>query len=169
MGARIVEIALPPMDEILSVRRMIPMEAYTLHRARLETHGNQFDPFVSMRLAEGASMSASDFISLKQHRGELMRHSAAMTAGFDAVLMPTVAVVPPKIAEVKDKAAYLEHSAWSTRFTSVANCLDGCAISIPCTEPGALPAGISLVGEHGADHALLATALGVETALAPKN
>jgi aspartyl-tRNA(Asn)/glutamyl-tRNA(Gln) amidotransferase subunit A len=168
-GARIVEVALPPLDEVLSVRRMIPMEAYTLHRARLETHGGQFDPFVSMRLVEGAGLMASDFISLRQYREELIRHDAAMTAGFDAVLMPTVAVVPPKIAEVKEKKAYLEHSAWATRFTSFANCLDRCAVSIPCTEPGALPTGFSLVGAHGADQALLAVAQSVEAALGPSS
>jgi aspartyl-tRNA(Asn)/glutamyl-tRNA(Gln) amidotransferase subunit A len=164
-GARIVEIALPPIDEILGVRRMIAMEAYTVHRARLETQGDNYDPFVSMRLADGASMTASDFITLKQYRRRVIEQCAALTANYDAVLMPTVAVVPPKIAEFKEKAAYLEHSAWATRFTSVANCLDRCAISIPCTQPGALPVGFSLMGEHGADHALLAAALAVEAAL----
>jgi aspartyl-tRNA(Asn)/glutamyl-tRNA(Gln) amidotransferase subunit A len=165
-GARIVEIALPPIDEILSVRRMIPMEAYTLHRARLESHGKMFDPFVAMRLADGAAMTASDFIALKQFRAQVIEQCAALTAGYDAMLMPTVAVVPPQIAELTAKAAYLEHSAAATRFTSVANCLDRCAISLPCTQPGALPVGFSLVGEHGADHSLLASALAVESALA---
>jgi aspartyl-tRNA(Asn)/glutamyl-tRNA(Gln) amidotransferase subunit A len=164
-GARIVEITLPPIDEILSVRRMIAMEAYTLHRARLETQGDNYDPFVAMRLADGASMTASDFIALKQYRAQVIGQCATLTAGYDAMLMPTVAVVPPKIAELKEKAAYLEHSAQSTRFTSVANCLDRCAISIPCTQPGALPVGFSLVGEHGADRELMAIALAVENAL----
>lgn len=165
-GARIVEITLPPLDEILSVRRMIAMEAYTLHRARLESQRDHYDPFVSMRLADGASMTASDFISLKQYREQVIEQCASLTAGYDAMLMPTVAVVPPKIAGLKEKSAYLEHSAWSTRFTSVANCLDRCAISIPCTQPGALPAGFSLMGERGGDRALLATALAVEAVLA---
>jgi aspartyl-tRNA(Asn)/glutamyl-tRNA(Gln) amidotransferase subunit A len=48
----------------------------------------------------------------------------------------------------------------------VANCLDRCAVSIPCTQPGALPTGFSLVGEHGADRELLATALSVEAVFA---
>jgi aspartyl-tRNA(Asn)/glutamyl-tRNA(Gln) amidotransferase subunit A len=164
-GARIVEVALPPIDEILSVRRMIAMEAYTLHRARLEMQGDNYDPFVAMRLADGASMTASDFISLKRYREQVIIQCAALTTGYDALLMPTIAVVPPKIAELKEKAAYLEHSAQSTRFTSVANCLDRCAITIPCTRPSALPTGFSLMGEHGADRELLATALAVETSL----
>jgi aspartyl-tRNA(Asn)/glutamyl-tRNA(Gln) amidotransferase subunit A len=79
--------------------------------------------------------------------------------------MPTILTVPPKIADLNEKAAYLEQSAISTRLTSVANCLDRCAISLPCTEPGTLPAGFSLMAEHGADRALLATALGVEEIL----
>jgi aspartyl-tRNA(Asn)/glutamyl-tRNA(Gln) amidotransferase subunit A len=165
-GARIVEIALPPIDEILSVRRMIAMEAYALHRARLESQYDAFDPFVSMRLADGASMTAADFISLRQYREQVIERCATLTVGYDAMLMPTVAVVPPNIAGLAEKAAYLEHSARSTRLTSVANCLDRCAVSIPCTQPGNLPVGFSLVGDHGGDQALLATALAVEAALA---
>jgi aspartyl-tRNA(Asn)/glutamyl-tRNA(Gln) amidotransferase subunit A len=52
-----------------------------------------------------------------------------------------------------------------TRLTSVGNCLDRCAISLPCSQPGSLPVGFSLMGEHGADRALLATALAVEAAI----
>jgi aspartyl-tRNA(Asn)/glutamyl-tRNA(Gln) amidotransferase subunit A len=75
--------------------------------------------------------------------------------------------VPPVIATLGDKATYLAQSALSTRLTSVGNALDRCGISLPCSEPGALPVGISLIGAHGADRELLAVAQGVE-ALLPK-
>ena len=84
---------------------------------------------------------------------------------FDAVLMPTVAVVPPRIADLAEKQAYLEQSALVTRLTSIANCLDRCAVSLPCSKPGSLPVGFTLMGEHGADRALLATALAVESVI----
>jgi aspartyl-tRNA(Asn)/glutamyl-tRNA(Gln) amidotransferase subunit A len=164
-GARVEEMAMPKMNDILAVRGLIPMEAYTHHRTLLAAHGDEFDPFVSMRLVDGAKMTAGDFIELRQYRQHLIARCATLTQGFDAVLMPTILTVPPKIADLNEKAAYLEQSAISTRLTSVGNCLDRCAISLPCTQPGALPAGFSLMGEHGADRALLATALGVEEAI----
>jgi aspartyl-tRNA(Asn)/glutamyl-tRNA(Gln) amidotransferase subunit A len=165
-GAKIVQIEMPKVDEILSIRRFIPIEAYAHHRATLAAHAERFDPMVRMRLQDGAQSLASEFIALKQVRRELIARCAALTFGFDAVLMPTVAVVPPNIADVGEKRAYLGQSALVTRLTSVGNCLDRCAISLPCPAPGSLPVGITLMGEHGADLALLSTALGVEAMLA---
>jgi aspartyl-tRNA(Asn)/glutamyl-tRNA(Gln) amidotransferase subunit A len=164
-GADIVEISMPEIDDILLVRRLIPMEAYAHHRAVLAAHGDRFDPLVRTRLEDAAKAPASEFIELKQYRRALIARCAALTLDYDAVLMPTVAVVPPRIAEVTAKQAYLEQSAIVTRLTSVGNCLDRCAISLPCSQPGSLPVGLSLMGEHGADRALLATALAVEAVI----
>jgi aspartyl-tRNA(Asn)/glutamyl-tRNA(Gln) amidotransferase subunit A len=164
-GAHIEEITLPPPDDIIPVRRFIPMEAYTIHRAALANQFDQFDPMVSMRLMDGAKMLASEFIELKQYRQAMIARCAPLTRGYDAVLMPTVLTVSPKIADLKEKQAYLDQSAVSTRLTSVGNCLDRCGISLPCSEPGTLPVGFSLMGEHGADREVLATALGVEAVL----
>lgn len=165
-GARIVEVSLPGIDDILAIRRLIPMEAYTHHRATLAAHGDGYDPFVRMRLDDGAKATAADFIELKRYRAAMIARCAVVTRDFDAVLMPTVAVIPPKIADLAEKSVYLQQSALITRFTSVANCLDGCAISLPCPEPGSLPVGFTLMGENGTDRALLAVARGAETAIA---
>jgi aspartyl-tRNA(Asn)/glutamyl-tRNA(Gln) amidotransferase subunit A len=164
-GARIEEISLPPVDDILPIRRFIPIEAYTHHRALLAKRGEQYDPIIRMRLQEGASVPAFEYIELKQYRASMIARCAPLTRGYDAVLMPTVAVVPPQIAAARETQDYLALSGLSTRLTSVGNCLDRCAVSIPCSEPGTLPVGLTLMGEHGADRELLATALGVEAAL----
>jgi aspartyl-tRNA(Asn)/glutamyl-tRNA(Gln) amidotransferase subunit A len=164
-GARIEEVAMPEVDEILPIRRFIPVEGYAHHRETLARRGDQYDPFVRMRLEDGATVLASEYIDLKRYRRAMIERCAALTRGFDALLMPTVPVVPPKISEVREKKPYLEQSALTTRFTSIGNCLDRCAISLPCHAPGSLPIGFSLVGEHGADRDLLAIALSVETAI----
>ena len=75
--------------------------------------------------------------------------------------------VPPQIAATREQQDYLALSAMCTRFTSVGNCLDRCAVSLPLNVAGGLPVGLTLMGEHGADRELLATALGVEAALRP--
>lgn len=164
-GARIEQITLPPQDEILQIRRFIPTEAYAQHRDLLAKRGEQYDPFVRMRLEDFANMLAWEYIELRQYRRAMIARCAPLTSGYDAVLMPTVPVVPPKIAEVGEKKAYLDQSALTTCLTSVGNCLDRCAISLPCFEPGSLPVGLTLMGEHGADRELLAVALAVEAEL----
>jgi aspartyl-tRNA(Asn)/glutamyl-tRNA(Gln) amidotransferase subunit A len=164
-GARIEEIAMPGIDEILPIRLFIPVEGYAHHREMIARRGDRYDPFVRMRFEDGARVSAAEYIDLKHYRRAMIERCAALTRGFDALLMPTVPVVPPKISEVREKKPYLEQSALTTRFTSIGNCLDRCAISLPCHVPGSLPVGFSLVGENGADRELLAVALSVEAAI----
>jgi aspartyl-tRNA(Asn)/glutamyl-tRNA(Gln) amidotransferase subunit A len=52
------------------------------------------------------------------------------------------------------------------RNTFAFNFLDGCAFTLPCHAPGALPVGLMLAAPGGHDAALAAVALAVEAALA---
>ena len=51
------------------------------------------------------------------------------------------------------------------RNTSVINFLDHCAITLPIHQPGTMPVGLMVIGEHGEDRRLLAAAAGIEAAL----
>ena len=52
------------------------------------------------------------------------------------------------------------------RNPSIVNFLDGCAFTLPCHAPGALPVGLMLGAPGGHDAALAGVALAVEAALA---
>jgi len=85
---------------------------------------------------------------------------------FDAVLSPTVPIVAPSIAQVapgvERDEAFFKVNGQLLRNTAVVNMLDGCAISIPCHNPGELPVGLMIW--HGAlhDDAILNIALQTE-------
>jgi len=49
------------------------------------------------------------------------------------------------------------------RNASVFNLLDGCAISLPCHDPGSAPVGLMIAAPGGCDRALFAAALTAET------
>jgi len=53
------------------------------------------------------------------------------------------------------------------RNPSIANFIDGCAISIPCHCPGDAPVGLMLFGDHGTDRRLLSIAAAVEKVVSP--
>jgi aspartyl-tRNA(Asn)/glutamyl-tRNA(Gln) amidotransferase subunit A len=53
------------------------------------------------------------------------------------------------------------------RNPTVANFLDGCAISLPCHEPGTAPVGLMLMGAAGGDRRLLTLAAAVEALVSP--
>ncbi len=86
--------------------------------------------------------------------------------GFDALLMPTVAITAPPIAAFERDDDYWRLNAMILRNPSVINFLDRCAATIPIQKPGELPVGLMIVGEHGADRRLLSVAGGIEAALA---
>jgi aspartyl-tRNA(Asn)/glutamyl-tRNA(Gln) amidotransferase subunit A len=85
--------------------------------------------------------------------------------GFDAMVVPTVAVAAPPLAAFADDAEYLRLNLLILRNTTLINLLDGCAITLPIEAPGSLPIGLSLAGITGADKAILGMARSVERLL----
>jgi aspartyl-tRNA(Asn)/glutamyl-tRNA(Gln) amidotransferase subunit A len=69
------------------------------------------------------------------------------------------------ISELASDEAYARINALVLRNSSVVNFLNGCAISIPCHEPGSAPVGLTIFGLRGTDRRLLAIAGAVESCL----
>lgn len=170
-GARVVEIPFSEIAELpkLSVKGGFPIaEGYAWHRALLETHRDQYDPVVGARFATGANVSAADYIDLVKARERLIRIAAATTRDYDAVLMPTVPITAPRIADFDgNDALILSVGRLMIRNPVVANFFDRCALSLPCHEAGEAPVGIMLMGEAMDDRRILAIGLSVEALLAP--
>jgi aspartyl-tRNA(Asn)/glutamyl-tRNA(Gln) amidotransferase subunit A len=94
----------------------------------------------------------------------LITRVAAQTRGFDALLMPTVAITAPPIAAFERDRDYRRLNALLLRNTSVINFLDCCAITVPIHRVGP-PVGLMIVGAHGADCHLLELGRGIEAAV----
>jgi aspartyl-tRNA(Asn)/glutamyl-tRNA(Gln) amidotransferase subunit A len=95
-----------------------------------------------------------------------MEKSHAITWGFDAVVMPTVPLVAPRLADFAgNEPLWLATNRRMIRNPGIANFLDRCALSIPCHATGEAPVGLSLMGETLADRRLLAIGLAVEKVL----
>ena len=85
---------------------------------------------------------------------------------FDALVWPTVAVEPPKIAPLEDdEEDYVRTNSAVLRNASLVNFLGGCALSVPCHAPGEAPVGLMLVGSTGADRHILQAGLALEPVL----
>jgi aspartyl-tRNA(Asn)/glutamyl-tRNA(Gln) amidotransferase subunit A len=116
---------------------------------------------VAPRIRRGAEMSAADYIELLGKRADLQKRVAAITANYDAVVMPTCAIVAPTLDEVATPEGFTRKNMLLLRNTTVGNFLDRCSISLPCHEAGELPVGFMLMGEAMADKRLLAMARSV--------
>ena len=88
-----------------------------------------------------------------------------LLAGFDGFLLPTVAIVPPPIAEADRDERYAPINFLCLRNTFIGNFLNGCAISLPMTAPDEAPAGLMLMMPWGRDRQLFAAAAAVEAVL----
>ena len=168
VGAHVDEHRLPPLARIpalLAKGGFAAAEAFAWHRPLLQSHGAEYDPFVFGRIMRGSEQTAADYIDLLAERRALIAEFAAATSEYDAVIMPTVAVTAPLIADLADTETYARLNALILRNTTVANLIDGCALSIPCHAPGPLPVGFMLVGPNGSDARILRLGAAIEAVL----
>jgi Asp-tRNA(Asn)/Glu-tRNA(Gln) amidotransferase A subunit family amidase len=86
-------------------------------------------------------------------------------APYDALILPTVPIAPPKISDFATDEAYRRLNYLLLRNPSAINFLDGCAISLPCHAKNQPPAGLMLAAPSMHDARLLATAREVEAVL----
>ncbi|RVP14128.1 amidase family protein, partial [Sinorhizobium meliloti] len=102
---------------------------------------------------------------LLRTRQELMRAMDERLAPFDLTLLPTTPIPAVSIASVEeDRAEYRRVEDLLLRNTQVANQFDLTAISLPMAGTSR-PAGLMLMGRHGADAMLLGAAAAMEDLL----
>jgi aspartyl-tRNA(Asn)/glutamyl-tRNA(Gln) amidotransferase subunit A len=171
VGARIVDLPLRELSELAQINAkggLSAAESYAIHRGLLAKHSNRYDQRVLARIVRGQEQDAADYIHLIKARADFIRRVAAVTAPYDALVLPTVPVVAPRISELADDDAFRHANALVLRNPSIVNFLDRCSISIPCHRAGDAPVGLMLIGEHGADRRLLAIAAGIERVISPR-
>ncbi|MFO1085355.1 MAG: amidase [Reyranellaceae bacterium] len=168
-GVRIEPIDLPQLDELPAINAkggFAAAEAYAWHRELIARRGNVYDSLVAPRIRRGMEMSAADYIELLGKRADLQRRVSAITANYDAVAMPSCAIVAPTLDEVATADGFTKKNMLLLRNTTVGNFLDRCGISLPCHAPGELPVGFMLMGEAMADKRVLAMARSVAPVVA---
>jgi len=168
LGVRITHLAFPQFDAIAAANAaggFAAAEAHAWHREYLADQPEVYDRRVRVRIERGESMTAGDMVRLIRTRREIMSSMDRATAPYDAVVMPTCPILPPRIADLDDDAAFARMNTLALRNTSLGNFLDRCAISLPAHRPGEAPVGLMLMGETGGDGRLFALAAAVEGVL----
>jgi len=164
-GAIIEKIELP---EFLDVAPMMAKggfaaaESYAWHRYLIVAQGDVYDPRVRERILRGETQSAADYVDLITARKSLIARACARLAPYDALVMPTTANTPPKIADLADDKAFTKANLLALRNCTLINMIDGCAISLPCHRDGEAPVGLMLAGVNGADREIFEIAASLE-------
>jgi aspartyl-tRNA(Asn)/glutamyl-tRNA(Gln) amidotransferase subunit A len=156
---------LDDMRELHAYGGIVPPEACAIHKDRLKRRAGDIDPNVRVRIERGCAVAAAEYIAMLRTRERLVSAMDARLAALDALIMPTVPIVAPTIAEVADAKVYAKRNAALLRNTSIGNFFDLCGISLPL--PAALPVGFMLLTRNGQDRTLLRVAAAVEPLFRP--
>jgi aspartyl-tRNA(Asn)/glutamyl-tRNA(Gln) amidotransferase subunit A len=140
-------------------------EAYAWHRPLLAEKAALYDPRIRVRIERGSRQTAADYLDLRVARARIIAEFDAATQDFDALVLPTVPIVPPRIAELDAETDFNRLNLLTLRNPAPANFLDRCAISLPCHRAGEPPVGLTLMGETMGDRRLFGIAAAVEAAL----
>jgi aspartyl-tRNA(Asn)/glutamyl-tRNA(Gln) amidotransferase subunit A len=171
-GAQISEIAVPEFAQLGAINAkggLAAAEAWHWHRELIQRAGDRYDPRVRVRILRGRDMSAADYIDVLAARTAWIRAVEARIAPVDALVMPTVPVVAPRIDELADDAAFGATNLLILRNPTFINFLDGCAVSVPCHRSGEAPVGLMIAGPAGRDRAVLSIGQAVQQALRAAN
>lgn len=167
-GALVERIAVPEFAELAAINAtggLSGAEAWAWHKDLIERAGDAYDPRVLSRIRRGQHMSAADLLALLEARVRWTASVEQRLAGYDAMLMPTVPMVAPALAELAEDAAYYRINALILRNPTLVNFFDGCALSLPCHQSGSGPVGLTLAAAGGHDRAILSLGMAVESCI----
>jgi len=167
-GVRLVDIELPDLADLPghNVRGgIIAAEAYATHKDLLAERFDDYDPRINGRMLKALEQHEGEYQTLLDARRDIIARANARTVGIDALIMPTVPVVPPRVDSLSEDAEFYRVNALVLRNPSVVNFLDRCAISLPLPAEEDAPVGLMLVGETMADRALFDLAAAVEASI----
>ncbi|HST65702.1 MAG TPA: amidase family protein [Mycobacteriales bacterium] len=129
------------------------------------------EPPPSLPWAKGAGTSGAEFVGAISQLQMLTRQWVARTAGYDAVLSPTLAAPPVPVGwftETGDPAEDFLRQQRFTPFTSAYNVTGQPAVSLPLHWTGddpALPVGVMLAGRPADEATLVSLSAQLEDAV----
>ncbi|MAA98237.1 MAG: glutamyl-tRNA amidotransferase [Stappia sp.] len=154
-GHELVEVDMTFLQEAVGLNRiLVSAEAYEVYKNDLDRLSTIGDPRVLARIRFRETQSDEDVANAYAARREVISRTNELLAGFDAMLAPTLQMLPPKIAEAE--ADFDRLNAAMLRNTSLLNLADACAMSMPLRQPSDVrPGALMIGGAKGTDARVL--------------
>ncbi len=164
-GAVITRGGVADVTEALGLSgALFTAEAWATWGQTIERNPDVMFAPVRERFETGRGFSAADYIRAWKRLDQIRAAWADRTAGYDAVLLPTSAILPPDAARLLSDAAYFSsENLLALRNTRIGNLMGLCVLTLPA---GAPMCGISLMGAPLAEERLLRLGAAAEAALA---
>ena len=149
-------------------RTLQSAESYAYHREWVQKSPQLYQPETLRRIRAGEKVSAGDVLARRREMEQERSQIANTFADCDVVVMPTMPIPPPVIADLKRNPENLRPTELKLlRNTRPINVWGLPAISVPCGFTAAgLPVGMQIVGRHWEEETILALAHAYEQATA---
>ncbi|WP_424947759.1 amidase family protein [Candidatus Spongiihabitans sp.] len=172
-GAAIKHRPMPVIDRCIDMffkRSIVGYEAWQHHQSLIQHYGDEYDPFVRQRLENSRQVTEREQQSRYREKAGLQRdfNRVMQQQQGDGLIYPTVACVPPTMAEAMAPPKMNGSAKINLRClrnTAAANYFNGCSISLPCHRPGDAPVGLMVSLSHNQDDYLYRVAATVEKIL----
>ncbi|MGH8335535.1 MAG: amidase family protein [Gammaproteobacteria bacterium] len=164
-GVRTEKKTLHSLDLVPALNRnggIVAAESYEWHRQLLEKRAPDYDPRVLVRIERGRDQTEAEILRDRETRKNFVKRFEAEIKGYDALLVPTTPVLPPRKAECLDDDSYTRLNALVLRNPMIANLADGCSITLPLAAPTEPPVCAMLLGKNGADADILSYAAALQ-------
>jgi aspartyl-tRNA(Asn)/glutamyl-tRNA(Gln) amidotransferase subunit A len=163
-GAKIDRLALPSVTDAMALSGILfTSEAYATWRNAIEAKPDLMFAPVRDRFRAGAAFAAADYIAAWVRLRAIRAEWAEVTAAYDAILIPSSAILPPDAARLlADPAFFTAENLLALRNTRIGNLMGLSALTLPTGTPSC---GIMLMGKPMAEEALLRIGSAAEKAL----
>ncbi len=136
-GATVERISFPRLTEAYDMAGILyTSDAYSYWGKTIEAAPEKMYHQILKRIRPGGDFLAADYIAAWERLSEIRKAYHATMAGYDAVIMPTVPMLPPNAKRLKEDSDYfVSENLRALRNTRVANLMGGCALTIPTGVP----------------------------------
>lgn len=167
-GIAIERVAVPEAAEALATASshggIVNTEGYAIWGDRIEAEGDKMFPLIADRFRSGRGFRADQIDHARLAFARLAKSYRARLAPFDAMIAPTMPILPPRVEDLMtDPASLAAANMTCLRNTRVGNLLGLCGLTVPS---GHAWCGLMLHGLPGEEARLLRIGRALEMALA---
>ncbi len=138
LGAHVEQAHSPALAEVerlfTDYGGFASFEALVWHEDILNNQLERIDPRVSKRILNAQDLPASQYVALMNERPKVQAAFWEACQDFDAIIAPTVPILPPKIDSLGADEEYFRVNSLCLRNTRLFNMLGVPAASVPCAD-----------------------------------
>lgn len=164
-GAKITRIEMPALQDAFALAGILyTSDAWAFWGDKIEANPDAMWHHIRDRVRVGGDFGAAEYLRAWTQLRTIRAQWRDLVAGYDAVLCPTVPILPPSVDRLlSDDDYYRDTNLMALRNTRVGNLMGLCGLSLPTGTPGA---GLLINGLPGQEGRILRLGAAAEAALA---